>query len=138
MKKKPAKKSPRNYRSFTERFKKTLRINTKLIEKLKTEALVFLYTVTIISIIFLSFDLFSNVQRQREISFQKEKIRSEIMVWEGIAGKFKNYKEAYYKLAALNYQIGEVDKAKFYINKALLIDPNFDKAKELEKILSSY
>lgn len=138
MKKKPAKKSPRNYRSFTESLKKIAKKQTRVIEKLKTEALVFLYTITIISIIFLSFDLFSNVQKQREISFQKEKIRSEIKVWEGIAGKFKNYKEAYYKLAVLNYQLGEIPKAKFYLNKALFIDPNFDKAKEFEKILSSY
>lgn len=141
MTKKPARESPKNYRTITDslrRFNLINKGNSKLISKLKFEGLVSLYVITIFAIIFLIFDLFGNIQRQREINFQKEKIQSEIKLWEDIASKFKDYKEAYYKLAVLEYQLGNIDKAKIYLNKSLYIDPNFEKARELKKILDSY
>lgn len=148
--KKQKKQSPRNYRIITDlpamlahvlqagRFKKVSKKSPKLLERLKIEALVFLYVVTIFSILILAFNLFTNLQRQKEINFQREKIQSEIKLWQDVADKFKNYKEAYYQLAVLEYELGEIEKAKFYISKSLYLDPNFDKAKELKKILNTY
>lgn len=138
MKNKPAKKSPRNYRTITERFKKSIKKNPDFLNKLKTEGLIILYVLTIFAILFFSFDLFANIQKQREITFQKEKIQSEIKLWENVTSKFKDYKEAYYKLAVLNYELGDIDKAKYYLSKSLYIDPNFEKARELKKILDTY
>lgn len=138
MTKKPANKSPKNYRTITEKLKVFGKKNSKLVFKLKTEGLVILYVITIFSILFLSFDLFANIQKTREITFQKEKIQAEISLWENVASKFKNSREAYYKLAVLNYELGDIDKAKFYLSKSLYIDPNFDKARDLKKILDTY
>ncbi|HKC14807.1 MAG TPA: tetratricopeptide repeat protein [Patescibacteria group bacterium] len=136
--KKPAKQSPRNYRSITEGFGKFKKKQSKLLQKLKIESLVFLYVLTVILILIFSFDLFQNFQKQKEIGFQGEKIQSEIRLWQDIADKFKGYKEAYYKLALLEYQLGELDKAKYYVDKSLFLDPNFGKAIELKKILYNY
>lgn len=86
----------------------------------------------------MSFDVFDNFQKQKEIAFQKEKIQSEIKVWQDLVSKFKDYKEGYYKLSVLEYEIGNIDKAKFYLNQALNIDPNFEKAKDLKRILDTY
>lgn len=132
------KQSPRNYRIITERFKKLGKQNAKLLERLKIEALVFIYVVTIFFILILAFNLFINIQKQNEINFQREKIQSEIRLWQDIADKFKNYKEAYYQLAVLEYELGDIEKAKFYISKSLYLDPNFDKAIELKRILNTY
>ncbi len=107
-------------------------------KKLKLEALVFLYVVTIFSILILCFNLLTNLQKQKEINFQREKIQSEIKLWQDVADKFKNYKEAYYQLAVLEYKLGEIEKSKFYIEKSLYLDPSFDKARELKKILNTY
>lgn len=136
--KKHNKQSPRNYRIITERFKKFKRNNTKLLERLRIEVLVFVYVVTIFSILILGFNLLTNLQNQNQISFQKEKIQSEIRLWQDIADKFKNYKEAYYELAVLEYQLGDIEKSKYYLDKSLFLDPNFDKARELKKILDTY
>lgn len=132
--KKQKKKSPRNYRSFTEAFKK----RSKLIQKIKFQSIVFLYIATIALILFMTFDLLKNFQRQKEINFQREKIESQVKLWQDIADKFQGYKEAYYQLASLEYQLGNIDKAKIYINKALYLDPNFEKSRELLKILNNY
>lgn len=134
---KQTKQSPRNYRTITERFKKFNR-KYSLLKKLKLEALVFLYVVTIFSILILCFNLLTNLQKQKEINFQREKIQSEIKLWQDVADKFKNYKEAYYQLAVLEYKLGEIEKSKFYIEKSLYLDPSFDKARELKKILNTY
>lgn len=138
MTKKTANKSPRNYRSITEKFSKFKKKNSKLLKNLKFEVIVFVYAATILLIFFLIFDLFSNMQKQKEVKFQREKIESEITLWENIASKFTNYKEAYYRLAVLEYELGNIDKAKLYLNKSLYIDPNLDKARNFQKILYSY
>lgn len=138
MTKKTAQKSPSNYRSFTERSKKFFKDRSTIIQKIKFQAVVFLYIATLALIIFMTLDLLKNLQRQKEINFQRGKIESQVKVWQDIADRFQGYKEAYYQLASLEYQLGNIDKAKFYINKALYLDPNFEKARELLKILNNY
>lgn len=138
MKKKPAKKSPSFYRNIPERFSIFTKKNKRVLSSLKFEILVFLYAVMILFIILLVFDLFSNMQRQKKVNFQREKIESEIKLWQDIASKFKNYKEAYYQLAVLEYELGDKEKAKYYLDKSLYIDPNFDKARSFQNILYSY
>lgn len=137
LKKSNPKKSPRNFRFITERFSK-LKKNKLLFQKLKFQTSIFLYIATIAIILFLILDLFTNFQKQKKINFEKEKIQSEIKLWENIADKFKGYKDAYYHLAVLEFEIGNLDKAKFYISKSLYLDPNFEEGKELKKILDSY
>lgn len=138
MKKKTAKQLPKNSRTITERFSKFKKKNLKILQKIKFESLIFVYVVTIIFILISGFDLLNNFQKQKEINFQKEKIQSEIILWQDIANKFTGYKEAYYQLAVLEYRLGEIEKSKYYIEKSLYLDPNFDKAMEFKKILNNY
>ena len=131
-------KFPNIYRTITERFKNISKKNSKIFKKLKSQWLVTSYLVTAVLILILSFDLLNSLQKQKEINFEKTKIQSEIKLWEALSEKYQGYKEAYYQLALLNYKIGEIDKAKFYVNKALYLDPNFENAKSLQKILRGY
>jgi len=59
-----------------------------------------------------------------------------IDAWEKIVQEKPNYRDGYLQLAILNYKIYENEKAEEYLNKALAIDPNFEPAKELKKIIS--
>lgn len=132
---------PKIYRIITEPFhlfKKSKNKNSKIFKKLKFQGLVTFYIVITALILLLSFDLLISLQKQKEINFERTKIQSEIKLWEAISVKYQGYKEAYYQLALLNYRIGEIDKAKFYINKALYLDPNFEKARDLQKTLRGY
>lgn len=135
---KAPKKSPSIYRRFTDKFRKFDKKRSKLLKKLKLQLVVSIYVITIFLILYFSFDLLQNFQRQKEINFQREKIESQIKLWQDISNKFMNYKEAYFKLATLEYELGDADKAKFYLDKALYIDPNFEKARELQNILKNY
>ena len=59
-----------------------------------------------------------------------------IDAWEKIVEEKPNYRDGYLQLAILNYKIYKIEEAKGYLNKALAIDPNFEPARELKKIIS--
>jgi len=120
-------KFPRIYRFFTDK---------KLQKALKFQAIVISFALLVALILTFGLDLFQNIQKQKEQNFQREVLTSELKTWESIAQEFPNFKDAYYQLAVLSYRLGDFEKAKEYVKKALFLDPNFDKAKELEKLLS--
>lgn len=62
-------------------------------------------------------------------------IRRLIAAWEKIVKEKPNYRDGWLQLAILHYKLYENDKAKESLQKALYIDPNYEPAEELEKIL---
>lgn len=62
-------------------------------------------------------------------------IQSEIQKWEKIAQDFPGYRDAYLKLAQLHYTIYQNKESRENLDKALEIDPNFEPAGEMKKIL---
>ena len=69
---------------------------------------------------------------------EKIKVQNELIFWQKEVGKMPNYRDAYFKLALLNYQLKDFDKANEYLKKTLSLDPNFEKGRELEKLLSNF
>jgi len=120
-----SKKFPRNYRIIPE--------------KIKREELIF--TIGIFSIfaaiLILSADLYSNINEQKKVTDEKIRILNEISFWQNIASERPNYRDAYYNLAILNYELRDFETAGLNLEKALSLDPNFEKGKELEEILNS-
>lgn len=74
-------------------------------------------------------------QEQKKQESMREKIYKEIAYWEGVTSTNQGFRDAYFMLALLNYRIEERDRAIFYLNKALLLDPNFERGRELERLL---
>jgi len=72
--------------------------------------------------------------QEKDYSDPKD-IRRLISVWEKIVAEKPNYRDGYLQLAILHYKVFENEKAKEYLGKALDIDPNFEPAREMEKIL---
>lgn len=68
---------------------------------------------------------------------QKERARAEeeVVFWEKVVEKYPDYRDAYFKIALLEYQLGNTQKSKDYLQKTLGLDPNFDKGRELERFL---
>lgn len=64
-----------------------------------------------------------------------KKIREEIDFWEKITEEKPDYRDAYLKLAVLNYQIGQNDETKKYLQKIFALDPHFEPAERLKKLL---
>lgn len=65
----------------------------------------------------------------------REEIESEIIKWERIISEKHNYRDAYFRLAVLNYQTFKNDKARQYLEKAMVLDPNFEEGKRLRELL---
>lgn len=131
---KKTKKSPRIYRSFTEGSIKFFKKQNKILKKLKFQASIFLLGFLITTLLLLAVDVLFVFQKQKEIYFEKAKLNSEIRLWENIVQKYPS-KDTYFRLARLEYRVGDLDKSKYYTDKALYMDPNFKEAQEFKKIL---
>jgi len=82
--------------------------------------------------------LFSIFWPKRDIAWEwqeKKRIEGEILRWEEILEKYPGYRDVYLRLAVLNWQINNDEKAKENLQKAKDIDPNFEMTKKLEKTL---
>lgn len=66
---------------------------------------------------------------------EKRRIEAEITEWEKILEKYPGYRDVYLRLVVLNWQINNEEKAKEHLQEAKELDPNFEKIKELEKII---
>jgi tetratricopeptide (TPR) repeat protein len=64
-------------------------------------------------------------------------LQSKANFWQAIIDKYDGYKDAYFQKALLEYNLGQIDKAKEDNAKALLLDPNFTDAKKLETVLNN-
>lgn len=62
-------------------------------------------------------------------------IQKELVFWEKVVEKHTDYRDAFMKVSLLQYQLGDMDGAKKSLEKALELDPNFAKARELQKVL---
>ena len=137
---------PNIYRFITEKvyLLKPKKMMFRLINQPKLNKILKIISVffVILIVILLSFGIivfgirfYKNYQDFRKISVQRENLQSQINFWQSIADKYPGYKDAYFRIAILQYQLGNFQKSKDANIKALLLDPNFDDAKNLEVIL---
>ncbi|MDO8639672.1 MAG: tetratricopeptide repeat protein [bacterium] len=89
----------------------------------------------IVLIVLVSVDLYKNVQTKNNVEAERQKLASDIRSWESIVGKYKGYRDAYFKLAVLEYQLKDFDKSKEFLNQVIKLDPNFKDADELKELL---
>lgn len=66
---------------------------------------------------------------------KKKEIEKEINQWEEILKKYPGHRDLYLRLAILNWQIKNDEKAKENLKKAKELDPAFEKTRELENLL---
>lgn len=92
---------------------------------------------TIIGIIIVGLDLGKNLSEKQKINQGKEKVLSEVKFWQEVSQKYKGYRDAYFKLALLEYQLGNTEKSRTYLKEVYSLDPNFEKGRELEKLLNA-
>ena len=59
----------------------------------------------------------------------------EIKFWEENLSKYPEYRDAYFRLAILRYEVGDFGESESYLKKVFLLDPSFEEGKKLEKLL---
>lgn len=80
-------------------------------------------------------NVFDRVEERKRIQAERAAVEKQVTYWQDIVGKYHNYRDGYIQLAALEYQLGNNEKAKEYIKKALDIDPNFEPAQQFQQLL---
>jgi len=139
---------PNIYRIITERkvFRNLpkLKLSLSLQPKFKkflvifaAMAVFFVMAVLTAGIAFFSVKVYQNYQQITQINLQRQQIQSKINFWQSIADKYDGYKDAYFQMAILDYQLGNFQKAKLENQKTLTLDPNFEDAKNLKEVLDS-
>lgn len=61
---------------------------------------------------------------------QRSELEAERGYWLDISEKYSGYRDAYFKVALLSYQLGDVDLARKYLVEAMALDPNFKEGRE--------
>lgn len=62
-------------------------------------------------------------------------ITTEITHWQGVVTQHADYRDGYFRLALLHYQLGDVTQASEYVEKSLALDPNFEAGKSFKEKL---
>ncbi len=120
---------PNIYRFITEKIK----IPKKELNNLM---LGFVFGVILVSLVFFSLDLLSNLREKSSIDAKQQNLKSQVGYWQQVVGKQKGYRDGYFMLSVLEYQLKNLDKSENYLKMVLSIDPNFGPALEFEKILN--
>ncbi len=91
--------------------------------------------ILLAGIIIIAGNIQANIAERKNVEQKREKIKKEITYWQENARKYPGYRDAYFQLALLEYQLGDAQSAQSYVNKVESIDPNYQEAYTLEKLL---
>lgn len=80
-------------------------------------------------------NLYSTYQEAQVKQGEKRAIEAEIVKWEKVVKERSNYRDAYFELAVLTYKLNRIEETKRYLNKVFELDPNYQPARELERLL---
>ena len=119
--------------------KKEFPINSRIItERIRSDHFIFLTGIILIlfAILAVSIDLYSNFKLQKQLTNEKIKVLNDLSILDKDEIKLTpDYRDGQFKLALLSYQLKDFNKANEYLNNAMMLDPNFEKGKELKEFL---
>jgi len=88
--------------------------------------LVSFVSLFLLTLIFLQgVTLWDNVKQSQALVSNRVQLQNEITYWEQIANKYQGYRDVYYRIAALQYKLGNTGLSQQYVKKAIQLDPNY-------------
>lgn len=133
MKKKTDKANPQQFPNIYRFITEKIQGSSKQIKKLW---LGFLFGIVFTLIVLVSFDLLSNFRIKTATDNQISSLRAQVDYWEDVVEKQRGYRDGYFMLSVLQYQLSDFKKSRENLKKALLIDPSFTAGQDLEKMLN--
>jgi tetratricopeptide (TPR) repeat protein len=97
-----------------------------------TESLTFLLFVVVFVLLAL---LIKNINDYKTFKSERDLVYKEIEYWKNVISQKPDYRDAYLKLAILEYKLGDKNESKLYLEKSLILDSNFEKGRQFQKIL---
>jgi len=133
-------KFPSNSRSITDKFPPFSSpfpkiSHAKLIHLYRGALEIFLVFIFIIAATVVGIDLQKNFQTKINIDFQREILGKDLNFWNDFISQHENYPNAYLQASVLEYKLGDISKAKTYIEKGLFLDPNSAEGLKVEQLL---
>lgn len=126
------KQSPKTYFPNINRFITENKTFKFLIKKHTTILIIFTSVLILLGVLVVSIDSYRTYIDNQKFEKQRNAITTEIKFWESTVGKYSNYRDAYFRLAVLNYELKDYGKSKEYLKKVFKIDPNFKEGMEFE------
>lgn len=121
---------PNIYRIITERtdIKKILLV----LKQIFLSALIVGLLIFILVFLYISY---TNFEKLSKISAEKLDLEAKVKVWEDITKKYPGHKEAYFQTGLIYYRLKNYESAKIYVDKAIFVDPDYEDAKKLKKLI---
>ncbi|MBI3985258.1 MAG: tetratricopeptide repeat protein [Candidatus Levybacteria bacterium] len=129
-------KFPSIYRTITEKINKP---RPRLFKFYAYFSIFLTLVVTIFLVVligFISINLYQNFTKYESLHAQRQNLVSRINFWNSIAEKYPGYPDAYLNIASLYFELNELNSARKYVDQALLLNPDYEKAKILEEKIS--
>lgn len=92
--------------------------------------------VFLVLILSLSLQINGQIRELARKQEMRQTITSEITYWENVTSQYPGYRDGYFRLALLRYQLGEGEKAMEALDTALRLDPRFEAGISLRERLS--
>lgn len=103
--------------------------------KVVTGAVMLLSLAIFSAIAVIAYDTYRLEKQKQALMQEREKISSQINYWQDVTKKYQGYRDGYFQLALLEYQLGEKEKATVYLQNVFDIDPNYEPGRKLEALL---
>jgi len=68
-----------------------------------------------------------------ETQSQRSQLSTQLTYWENVAEDYSGYRDAYFSIAVLSFQLGDKKKARESLIEALALDPQFKEGREFGK-----
>lgn len=131
---------PNIYRFITESalLKNLKKHKFRLLNQPKINNFLVLLIVIVLTfgVMLFSVKIYKSLTYYRQISLERQNLQSQINFWKSIRQKYDGYADVYFRIAVLEYRLGNFNQAFEYNQKALFFDPNFKDAKKLELLLN--
>lgn len=99
--------------------------------------------ISMVSIVLLTAIVIQGLQLQKTLhqaeiaKAKRAELTKQLAYWQDVVRQYGNYRDAYFKIATIQYQLGEADQAKKSLEKVVALDPNFENAKVLGAKISA-
>jgi tetratricopeptide (TPR) repeat protein len=75
--------------------------------------------------------LLDNLKQYDLVQKERASLEGELSYWQQVVKEYGGYRDAYFRIASLQYQLGQIDEAEKSIEKVIGLDPNFENARVL-------
>ncbi len=76
----------------------------------------------------------THVEQEKQ---QRVHLTKELAYWQDVVRQYDNYRDAHFRIATLQYQLGQVNQAQKSLERVLVLDPNFEQARVLGDRISA-